>query len=121
MFRRIYVKNDKISSYLFFLVTLLSGARNVKNNYLSQQIYDRMKKVFPYLSNPLISGAIMLANVYASSGDIEKALDIRNQLKQSGAKKKISLTWTVVNGEVFVSILFIFQIKELSSDFIRFF
>ncbi len=61
---------------IFILVILLSGARNVKNSYLSQNIYDRMKKLFPQMIDPLKSATILLANVYASSGEIDKASDI---------------------------------------------
>ncbi len=82
---------------------LLSGARNVKNSYLSQNIYDRMKKLFPQMVDPLLSAAILLANTYASSGEIDKASDIRIQLNKSGIKKKLGLSWTAVNGQLFVS------------------
>ena len=85
---------------------MLSGARNVNNAHLSQKIYDLMKKRFPQMTDRLISATVLLANVYAASGDIDKASDIRIQLQQSGAKKKIGLSWTVVNGQVFVSLQF---------------
>jgi hypothetical protein len=85
-------------------VALLSGARNMKNSHLSQQIYNQMKKIFPELTNQLTSASILLANVYASSGEMEKALNIRNQLSESGAKKTIGLTWSAVNGKIFVSL-----------------
>ena len=76
----------------------------MNNTDLSQNVYDRMKKLFPQMTNPLIAAAVLLANVYASSGDIDKALDIRIQLNQSGVKKKIGLSWTVVNEQLFVSL-----------------
>jgi hypothetical protein len=85
-------------------VALLSGARNVNNSYLSQNIYDSMKKLFPQMTNPLISAAVLLANVYASSGDINKASDIKRQLHKSGVKKKVGLSWTAVNEQLFVSL-----------------
>ncbi|CAF4025664.1 unnamed protein product, partial [Rotaria sp. Silwood1] len=80
---------------------LLSGARNEKNINLSQQVYDRMKKLFPESTSPLTSAAVLLANVYASSGEIEKASNIRTQLAQSNTKKKVGLTHTVVNEQIF--------------------
>jgi len=91
------------SLFVFILVALLSGARNENNSHLSQQVFDRMKKLFPELKDSLMSASILLANVYASSGEFEKASDIRIQLTKSGAKKKIGLTWTVINGQLFVS------------------
>ena len=83
-------------------MALLSGARNENNIRISQIINDRIKKLFPQQTDCLTSAAILLANVYGSSGEIEKASDIRIQLHQSGAKKKVGLTWTVVNGQIYV-------------------
>ena len=76
----------------------------MNNISVSQNIYDRMKKLFPQRRNPLTAAAILLSNVYASAGDIDKASDIRIQLHKSDAKKKIGLTWTVTNGKVHVSL-----------------
>jgi hypothetical protein len=46
---------------------------------------------------------VLLSNVYASTGDLQKSLNIKNQLSQQGLKKKIGLSWTETGGEVFVS------------------
>ena len=64
-----------------------------------------MKKIFPQMINPLTSAAVLLSNVYASSGEMDKAADIRRELYRSGAKKKVGLSWTEANGQVFVSLL----------------
>ena len=85
-------------------MALLSGARNERNFHLSQKIYDRMKKLFPQSTNPLISAAVLLANAYASSGDIDKASNVRIQLNKYGTKKQVALSRTVVNGKFFVSV-----------------
>ena len=85
-------------------MSLLSGARNAMNKQLSEEIFDRMKQHFPDLSNELTSGAILLANVCASSGHGDKASDIRIQLHKTGVKKKTGLSWTVVDGEIHVNI-----------------
>ncbi|UJR34389.1 hypothetical protein I4U23_021797 [Adineta vaga] len=82
-------------------MALLSGARNRNNIHLSQNVYDRMKKLFLSTTNSLVSAAVLLANVYGSLGDIDKAKDIRIQLHQSNTKKKIGLTWTHVNGQLY--------------------
>ncbi|CAF3936002.1 unnamed protein product, partial [Rotaria magnacalcarata] len=79
----------------------LSGARNIKNSPMAQQVYDQMKKLFPDLTDSLTSASILLANAYGSSGDIDKATDIQTQLYQSGAKKKVGLSCTVVDGEIY--------------------
>ncbi len=84
-------------------MSLLSGARNANNHYLSEKLVDRMKKNFPHLIDSLMSASILLANVYASAGDIDKALTIRNELNQSGHKKKVGLVWTEKDGKIFVS------------------
>ncbi len=70
----------------------LSAARNQNNSHLSQQIFDRMKKLFPESRNSLTSASILLANIYASSGELEKASDIQIQLQTSGAKKIVGVT-----------------------------
>ena len=88
------------------LVALLSGARNVNDSFLSENIYNRMKKFFPSMSDPLISAAILLANTYTASGETEKASDIKIQLHKSGGKRKIGLTWTAVNGQIYVNKFF---------------
>ena len=89
--------------FVSVLVALLSGARNEKNLQLSNTVYNRMKKLFPQHTNPLTSAAVLLANVSASSGETEKASDIRIQLHKSGAKKKTGLTWTAIDGQIDVS------------------
>ncbi|CAF4374933.1 unnamed protein product [Rotaria magnacalcarata] len=60
-----------------------------------------MKKLFPEEKDPLISAAVLLANVYASSGEIDKASDIRLEIYKSGTKKKVGLTWITVDGQVY--------------------
>ncbi|CAF0865251.1 unnamed protein product [Adineta ricciae] len=82
-------------------LALLSGVRNAKNHHLSQEIFNRMRKIFPQLSDPITSAAILLANVYGSVGDFEKVSDIRDELNRSGMKKKIGLTWTVIDGNIY--------------------
>lgn len=84
-------------------MALLSGARNDKNTQLAQNICDRLKRLFPSTKDSLTAADVLLANTYASSGDIGKASDIRIQLTKSGAKKKIGTSTTVVDGEIYVS------------------
>ncbi|CAF3391185.1 unnamed protein product [Rotaria socialis] len=81
-------------------MALLSGARNEKNANLSQNIFDRMKKHFPELKSSLVSASILLSNVYASTGDHEKASNIRMELEKSGAKKKVGLSITEIDGKI---------------------
>ncbi len=87
----------------FSLGALLSGARNQRNFSLSEQIYNRMEKLFSNYKKELIPAAILLANTYQSSGDMEKATDIKKKLNFEEAKKQQGLSWTEVNGKIFVS------------------
>ncbi|CAF4969389.1 unnamed protein product [Rotaria sp. Silwood1] len=84
-------------------MALLSGARNHGNIQLSEKIYNRIKSLFPDEKECLISGAILLSNVYSSRGEFELGRDIRyrhiNKLKH---KVKVGLSWTEVNGELVV-------------------
>ncbi|CAF1078661.1 unnamed protein product [Rotaria magnacalcarata] len=81
-------------------MALLSGARNAKNSKLAQEVVDRMQKLFPDLKSSLLPASILLANVYASSGDIEKATDIKIELNKSGGKKQIGITMTDIDGKL---------------------
>lgn len=85
-------------------MALLSGARNVKNSLLGQQIYDRMSELFPQSKEIFTSAATLLANIYASTGDTDRSLNIRDQMRQSGLKKKPGISWTIVNGQIDVRI-----------------
>ncbi|CAF0912851.1 unnamed protein product [Adineta steineri] len=85
---------------LTMYMALLSGARNVNNSSLAQNIYDRMRKVFPEQSDPLTAATTLLKNVYASIGDLEKASNIQKELQKLNAKKKIGRSWTVINGQI---------------------
>ena len=84
-------------------MALLSSARNQRNSSLSEQIYHRIEKNFPNYKKELIPATVLLANTYQSSGNFEKARDIKNKLSVEGAKKQQGLTWTEVNGKIFVS------------------
>ncbi|CAF3445944.1 unnamed protein product [Rotaria socialis] len=85
---------------LTIYMPLLSGARNQKNTKLSQEVVDRMQKLFPNMKSSLVAASILLANVYASSGDIEKATDIKIELHKSGGKKQIGVTVTDIDGKL---------------------
>jgi cell division protein YceG involved in septum cleavage len=84
-------------------VSLLSGTRNQRNSSLSEQIYNQIQKNFPNYKEELIPAAILLANTYQSSDNAEKATVIKNMLNHSRAKKQQGLSWTEVNGKIFVS------------------
>ena len=89
---------------LIFLVALLSGARNERNSELAQTVYDQMKKLFPQAIRSMVPASVLLANVYAASGDLDKASDIRTGLQQSGMRKKPGLAWTAVQRKIYVSV-----------------
>ncbi len=89
------------------LVAILSGARNHRDSTLAEQIYNRMKCLFPDEKDALISGSILLYNIYSSLGDHEQAEKIRlNRIKEIGKKVQPGLSWTEINGELVVIIDF---------------
>jgi len=63
----------KMIILIICLVSLLSSARNQRNSSLSEQIYNRIEKIFPNYKKELIPAAILLANTYQSLGNFEKA------------------------------------------------
>jgi hypothetical protein len=85
------------------LVAVLSGARNRRRSDLAQQLYNRMKSLFPEHKSDLIAASILVANVYSSIGDDDQSQAIRNhRLKHYGKKVTPGITWTEVNGELAV-------------------
>ncbi len=66
-----------------------------------------MKYLFPDDKEALVSGSILLSNIYTSLGDYERAEDIRlTRIKEFGTKVKPGLSWTEVNGELVVRYFF---------------
>lgn len=88
---------------LLFLVALLSGARTKNHRQLAKQVLSRMKTLFHGQDNLLTSASVLLANVYGSVGESDRASSIHQELTRSGMKKKMGMTWTWVDGEMSVS------------------
>ncbi|CAF1444333.1 unnamed protein product [Adineta steineri] len=85
-------------------LALLSNAMIKKNKPLSKEIGKKMKKHFPQIENPSISVSILfdgVDDVDESSTKINKASDIIMELNQSGMKKTVGHTTTVVNGQIY--------------------
>lgn len=83
-------------------MSILSSARNAKNASLSKKIFNDIQSKFSDIESGLISATVLLANTYALSGDKAMATNTRTKLIGMNAKKKIGLSWTVVNGKIFV-------------------
>ncbi|CAF3289692.1 unnamed protein product [Rotaria socialis] len=82
-------------------MSLLSGARNNRNRNLSEKIYKRMKILFPNAKESLVSGVILLSNIYSSLGEYQEAKNFRsNQLEELGVKVKVGLSWTEIKGQI---------------------
>ncbi|CAF2048261.1 unnamed protein product [Rotaria magnacalcarata] len=97
----IYNYEKTNSPYVVMYMAMLSGARNHRNSQLCGKIYNRMKSLFPDEKQSLISGAVLLSNVYSSVGEYEQANDIRSyQRKELGVKVKAGMSWTEINGEL---------------------
>ena len=66
---------------------MLSGARNCRQSDLSQELYDRMKSLFPGQEPALISASILVSNTYSAIGEHQLAQDVRrHRIKQFGNK-----------------------------------
>ncbi len=84
-------------------MSILSGARNQHDMYLSQKIFDRIKQLFPQIKPGLASAGVLLANTYASNGDFSRSSNIRMEMVESGLKKKMGISKTVVKEQTHVS------------------
>ena len=102
--KKLLIKIFHFNTIAFISGALLSGARNANNSDLSESIYNRMKNLFPQMSDSLKASAILLANVYAASNEVEKAREMKARVLHSPGKKKIGITWTSINGEIYVSL-----------------
>ena len=100
-------------------MALLSAARNKKDRDLSQKIFNRIEQLFPHDKSRLSSASILLCNVYASIGDFENSTKIRNKLIHSGLKKRVGVTWTETNGQIFVSDCYRLKINKRNLYFDR--
>ncbi|CAF1464407.1 unnamed protein product [Adineta ricciae] len=86
--------------WLPMYMALLSSVRHQRDERLAEKIVQQMTKIFPKAEKGLISASVLLSNVYAMTGQLEKAETLRTNLIQSGKKKEIGLTWTELNGKI---------------------
>ena len=82
---------------------MLSSVRNQRDRSLCRKIFDQTHRHFPNDEDCLNSTTLLLAHTYDLSGDLSTAFDIRYKLSQSGLKKKMGISSTVVNGQLVVS------------------
>ncbi|CAF4818458.1 unnamed protein product, partial [Rotaria magnacalcarata] len=94
-----YEKTNK--PHLIMYMSLLSGARNNRNRHLSEKVYDRMKDLFPNEKQHLVSGAVLVSNVYSSFGEHQLATNFRSsQIKELRTNVTKGLSWTQINDEI---------------------
>ncbi|CAF4217064.1 unnamed protein product [Rotaria sp. Silwood2] len=94
-----YEKTNSASFVMY--MCLLSGARNNRNSNLSEKVYNQMKSLFPDQKQGLLSGAILLSNIYSSVGEDQLSKEFRsNQIKELETKIKLGLSFTDANGEI---------------------
>jgi hypothetical protein len=86
-----------------FSVSLLSSARNARKADLAKETTHHISQLFPDHRIDQTSASILLANTLASSGDVEESSTIRWKLSQSGARKMMGVSWTVINGKILVN------------------
>ncbi|CAF2139675.1 unnamed protein product [Rotaria magnacalcarata] len=107
-----YEKTNK--PHLIMYMSLLSGARNNRNRHLSEKVYDRMKDLFPNEKQHLVSGAVLVSNVYSSFGEHQLATNFRSsQIKELRTNVTKGLSWTQINDEIVVEYFYqILKYKE---------
>lgn len=81
-------------------MAILSGARNQKNVDLAEKYFRRIELFFPNVELSRTSARILLANTWASMKNSSKATDLRNKILQTGGKKAIGHSWTIINGKI---------------------
>ena len=92
-----------IHCLFLILAAILSGARNHRDSIVSEKIFNRMKWLFPDQKDTLISGSILLSNIYTSLGEQQRAQNIRlNRITEWGGSIKVGLAWTEVNDKIVV-------------------
>ena len=84
-------------------MSILSSARNAKNVLLAEKIYRHIESNFANNEKYLISAQILLANTYGLVGNKNMLSNARMVLDQSKMKKVVGFSWTVINGQVYVS------------------
>ena len=82
------------------LVAILSGARNQKNVDLAEKYFHRIEFFFPNVELSRTAARILLANTFASTKNSSKATDLRNKIIQTGGKKVIGHSWTMIDGKI---------------------
>lgn len=86
------------------LVTMLSAARNQKNAYLSQTMFDRIRLLFSDDESVLSSATVLLANTYGLTGNLTRTSELRMEMHQSKLKKVPGRSSTMVNGKIVVGL-----------------
>ena len=91
---------------------MMSGARNYGDTNLSEKLFARMKMLFPDWKDDFASASILLANTYSSTDEQNRSWDLRKQIRESGIKVQVGLSWTYVDGQLFVSSKFVLIISR---------
>ncbi|CAF4223605.1 unnamed protein product [Rotaria magnacalcarata] len=74
-------EKTNMASFVKYMA-LLYGLRNSRNRILSEKIYNRMKSLFLNQKENLLSGAILLSNIYSSIGEHQLSNDFRFDQKK---------------------------------------
>ncbi|CAF2366656.1 unnamed protein product [Rotaria sp. Silwood2] len=60
-----------------------------------------MKALFPNAKESLVTGVVLLSNIYSSLGKYEEAQHFRpRQIEELGVKVKVGLSWTEIKGQI---------------------
>lgn len=84
-------------------MSVLSSARNQRDSDLAEKIFNRMKQLFADQREQLESAQILVVNTFASSGRSSQAEQIRLKFDRDQPKKKVAISMTVVDNQIWVS------------------
>jgi tetratricopeptide (TPR) repeat protein len=90
------------SSNAVLYISLLAACRIHQNLPLALRVFERLNESHLSTNDDQRSAMLVLmANLYASLGDHQRAIELRQQLSREKVPKYTGVTWTEVNGIVY--------------------
>ncbi|CAF1105977.1 unnamed protein product, partial [Didymodactylos carnosus] len=78
--------------------TLLGSCRTYKKDKKAKEIYDKINEIKNISNDDLASVNVLLANIYASAGEFDKAQSIRQKMNDENIRKISGMTCIEING-----------------------
>ncbi|CAF1091561.1 unnamed protein product [Adineta ricciae] len=107
----IYKENNGIEINSVIYLLLINACSQIGILSVSEPIYDEIpvehlnndlfiRNALIDMWNRIVSATVLLSNIYASIGDVEKSADIKTNLSLAGLNKKSGVAWTQTNGQI---------------------